>query len=857
MSKKLDAAVRLLEKQAQLQVEVNSNYESFIENVKKYKALQDTINSNLAIQKELNAIINNPSKSANEKKLAQDKLDIIVHQNKKLTEQVKLYGDALKTVNKLNIVSAKAFASSAKGLVKGVEFFKKGFNDIKGSGLFKMEKSIKSTALSMGIFSKQADSFRSSIVSAGKQTNMIGVGVEELAQMQGVYSDELGRSVLLGEKGLVAMGEMAAATGLGAEGAARLAASMENQGLSAERTSSFINDTMNDAHRMGLNASKVVKNITNNMKMLNKYNFKDGVKGLASMASTVAKLGVDMEFASSFSDKLWDVEGAIDMSAQLSVMGGQWANMADPFKLMYQARNDMEGLTKEIANAASASAQFNNKTGEFDLQAKEMHRLKIIAEQTGLAYDDLVVAGKNAAKFAKLKTQVSFEMTPEQEEFLTNTATLDKNGKGKILIGGEPKFLNQLSKQDGDAINAQIKQTETNKEMAIQAQTFDETVTNLINQIKVSILPLVQMINDKLVPKLQHFGDTFSAKGGFGEKIEYFASKIGTLVTALGGWIIDNPITAGLTYLTAKLAPTIFSVLGGMWDSVKWFKNGILLSKGFNAGASAGGLGVGGDSMMDKATFGKGGKTSFAKKMLPKVGRTGTKLAFGAAKMATGAATLGAGMLGDYAGGKISSALGNDDTIAGDIGSTAGGILGGILGSFIPIPGVGTAIGAALGSMAGKAIGDWVGTDKKGVQKVEDGIASPGNGPFTISDKYGNMAITHAGDGVAVSPNIDTKNMSRELKPSGSISSSLSRYGNMSESSVGVPYSKDTKSKGGSTNNGTMKIEFGNITINGTIKLDTGSGVQKIELDESARRKITRLVQEETIKNMNQGKPRG
>jgi len=817
---KLDSAVEALERQAALQSEVNSSYESFLANVKKYKALQDTINSNLAIQQKLDAEIKDPSKSTAEKKLAQDKLNIMKHQNKRLTEQVKLYGDALKTVNKLKIVSAKAFASSAKGLVKGVDKLKKGFNDIKSAGLFQMEKSIKGSALSMGVFSKQADSFRSSIISAGKQTNMIGVGVEELAQMQGVYSDELGRSVLLGEKGLVAMGEMAAATGLGAEGAARLAASMETQGLSSERTSKFINQTMNDAHRMGLNASKVVKNVSNNMKMLNKYNFKDGVKGLASMANTVAKLGVDMEFASSFSDKLWNVEGAIDMSAQLSVMGGQWAKMADPFKLMYQARNDMEGLAKEIGHAAAASAQFNSKTGEFDLQAKEMHRLKIIAEQTGIAYDDLVVAGKNAAKFAKLKTQLSFDVTPEQEEFLTNTAKLDKNGKGKILIGAEPKFLSRLTKEDKLAIDVMIKQKQTNREMATQAQTFDETVTNLINQIKVSVLPLVKMINDKLVPKLQRFGDTFSAKGGFGEKIEYFASKIGTLVTTLGGWIIDNPITAGLTFLTAKLAPTIASVFGGMWDSIKWFKNGIILSKGFNAGTT-GGLGLGKNSMMDKASFGKSGKTGFAKKMLPKLGRSGTKMAMGGLKLATGAATLGAGLVGDWAGGKISSALGNDDTVSGDIGSTAGGILGGILGSFIPIPGVGTAIGAALGSMAGKAIGDWMGTDKKGVQKVEDGIAKPGNGPFTISDKYGNMAITHAGDGVAVSPNIDTK------------------------------------SKGGSANGGTMKIEFGNISINGTVRLDTGSGIEKIEINESTRRKITRLVQEETIKAMNQGKPRG
>ena len=40
-------------------------------------------------------------------------------------------------------------------------------------------------------------------------------------------------------------------------------------------------------------------------------------------------------------------------------------------------------------------------------------------------------------------------------------------------------------------------------------------------------------------------------------------------------------------------------------------------------------------------------------------------------------------------------------------------------------------------------------------QKVEDGVAPPGGGPFTITDKFGATAITAAGDGIAVSPNIN------------------------------------------------------------------------------------------------------
>jgi hypothetical protein len=54
-------------------------------------------------------------------------------------------------------------------------------------------------------------------------------------------------------------------------------------------------------------------------------------------------------------------------------------------------------------------------------------------------------------------------------------------------------------------------------------------------------------------------------------------------------------------------------------------------------------------------------------------------------------------------------------------------------------------LGGNLGS-----VGKWM-----GVNKVEDGIAPPSKGPFTITDKYGATSITTQGDGLAVSPNIN------------------------------------------------------------------------------------------------------
>jgi len=72
--------------------------------------------------------------------------------------------------------------------------------------------------------------------------------------------------------------------------------------------------------------------------------------------------------------------------------------------------------------------------------------------------------------------------------------------------------------------------------------------------------------------------------------------------------------------------------------------------------------------------------------------------------------------------------------------------------SFFAGPIAGPAIAAA--SIAGLFAAIGAGTSLINAQKVNDGIAPAGNGPFTITDSFGATAITAKGDGIAVSPNI-------------------------------------------------------------------------------------------------------
>ena len=842
-------ALHLAEQEAKIRERMNSSYDEFIKAAKEAKALQETLVRNKKleeqIEKRIKAVQSGTLKMTNEELAAEEaKLAILKKQNGLMEKQVVLYKTAAKEANVGAMALGKASASLLKSTAKFPDLIKNSFGKLKGLGIFEMDKAMKQTALSMGVLSKESGGMRTTITNVAKQTTMIGVNLGKVAKLQEDYSYNLGRNVLMNEKGLKAMAEMSVVTGLGAEGTAQMAADMELQGLSAERTGEFVNQTLKSSHKMGVNASKVMKNLSGNFKMLNKYHFKEGAKGLAKMAETVTKLGVDMEAASGFADKLWNIEGAVEMSAQLNVMGGAWAQMADPFHLMYMARNDMEGLTKEISNAAKESVMFNEATGEFDMSAEGMHKLKIIAEQTGMAYEDLITMGKNAKKFEKIESQINFSVGGGKEgeeikNYLTSKSFLNKKGEATIMLNGGPKLVKTLNESDKTLIKAQIKQQEDMEQRAKEARTFDETLTFFIDNLKVSLLPMLEGVN-KMIPKLDNFVKHFNDKGGWGEKLEAIAKWVGDLVGALGSWVIDNPIKSGLAVLTAKLLPGVLSMGKMLWDTAKWFTNGIMLGKGFNSVASAGGGGSdggsgGGFSMSRtgkalKGGFKQGGIKGALKaggKSLFRQGKGVAKGVGGVAKGVGGIAKSGLKGLGKGLVKRIPligalASMGIDvaengfsmKTLGRGALSGIGGFLGGALGSLVA-PGVGTVAGGVGGSMAG----DWLADKLFGEpQQVQDGVAKPGRGPFTITDKFGKMAKTHAKDGLEVGPHV-----------------------------------------GGKVGSSSIKHKFDKIDISGVIEIKTpGGGSTKIDMDnEVIKRNITKMVQDGIVKQLNMGKLKG
>jgi hypothetical protein len=74
------------------------------------------------------------------------------------------------------------------------------------------------------------------------------------------------------------------------------------------------------------------------------------------------------------------------------------------------------------------------KDGGIEMTSMEMSRLKIVAKEANLEYDDLVKSGKELFKMNKVKQQIGFQVDPETKEFIANTAQLNKKVKQKLIL---------------------------------------------------------------------------------------------------------------------------------------------------------------------------------------------------------------------------------------------------------------------------------------------------------------------------------------------------------------------------------------------------------------------------------------
>lgn len=366
--------------------------------------------------------------------------------------------------------------------------------------LMESDKTIKSTIRNLGLSGTKADYLRGTFEDSAAFVARLGGGLQDVQTIIEGYADETGRARVFTAQMVQDITAIGRGTGLGVENATRLAAQFELMGFDARTTMEYVQGVVDTSERMGVNTTKVLKNISDNFKRLNKYNFQQGVKGFAQMAQYAEKFNIDMNEALNAADVARGLEGAVDLAAQLQIMGGEFAK-TDPFELLFLSRNDPAKFTEKINEMTKGVVTFRKMAdGTFEkfISPADRDRLAAVEKSLGMQSGELTKQAQRMADIQKMRSDMrGMGLSDEQKELIEGAAIFNKeSGKFQVAIGGQMRDISALTK---DQANAFAKEQVSLEERAKQAQTFEEVYQATLNELKSALLPLLQTVNGMLV----------------------------------------------------------------------------------------------------------------------------------------------------------------------------------------------------------------------------------------------------------------------------------------------------------------------------------------------------------------------
>tara|TARA_R110000824_G_scaffold18850_7_gene73995 strand:- start:12019 stop:14184 length:2166 start_codon:yes stop_codon:yes gene_type:complete len=243
-------------------------------------------------------------------------------------------------------------------------------------------------------------------------------------------------------------------------------------------------DIIDTGRQFGVVMEKFMGNVVKDLKLVNTYGFERGVEGLARMVARGQSLGLEMSTVSSLADKFFDPEGAIDFAARMQVIGGAVGDLADPFKLMYMATNDLEGLQTAIMDTAAAAVTFDEDKNKFVISPESRRQLKDMAEAMGMSYQDLADHAVKAARRAEVFSEMKFldNVSDDDKELISSMAQMGEGGEMQVKIPSIDKMV------DVDRLTPE--QIEELKQLNLSDQEFYEqqlTVAEKANQYLATI----------------------------------------------------------------------------------------------------------------------------------------------------------------------------------------------------------------------------------------------------------------------------------------------------------------------------------------------------------------------------------
>ena len=278
-------------------------------------------------------------------------------------------------------------------------------------------------------------------------------------------------------------------------------------GQSLRATDAFFAKLYGDVSKKGLSFKAVSKAVNDNLKMAQTHTFANGLRGLTAMAEKAVQLKFNMQQVASFADKVSTIEGALQTSASLSVLGGSFAQYGNPLEMLYDGLNDTEAAFERISKMMEGRAFWDSSKGEISMATSDRMLTKEAAKAMGISGDEAINMAYNNARIKMVESQILGGIDKETAEYIKNIAQINKAGKAYVTLNGQEKYVSSLNAGDKEALKAES-QKKGEIENADLGSIYQKTMT-----IGEKLQAMLDFLQQKLYMMIFHGFDRLT--GGY------------------------------------------------------------------------------------------------------------------------------------------------------------------------------------------------------------------------------------------------------------------------------------------------------------------------------------------------------
>jgi hypothetical protein len=396
--------------------------------------------------------------------------------------------------NSLDSKTASEFGSNFKVGTLGplqdastaVQEMVKGLDPTNFQGADYLMKSGQELANAMGIGQARMSEMRTTIADAIPEMLKLGISSDNAFDVLMDVPTALGVNTTMGTEALVEMGAAAEVSGVKTK---ELAKEFKGVGMSLYDVGDRMAEVANYAKSVGVNVKAVSAEVVGNLKQLNLFNFDNGVKGLAKMASQASMLGFDMAKTFKLAEDLMSPEKAIDLAASLQRLGVSSSALLDPLKAMDLAQNDPEALQKEIVNVSKEFTKLKADGSGFEILPGAKRRLREVTSAMGMSADELANMSIKSADLDMKMSKIKFPSlaASEEDKMLIANMSQMKNGEAVVQIKNEKTGKMEevnVSKLTADQLT-KIREQQADKDKSIEELALDQL--NVLQSIDAGI----------------------------------------------------------------------------------------------------------------------------------------------------------------------------------------------------------------------------------------------------------------------------------------------------------------------------------------------------------------------------------